>query len=538
MTRRFHNAGTLPTPLACLPYAVGRDEEVGFCLLVKMGPHRILLDCGLSDPLRYFNGPPADWVLCTHARPERARGMLALHEAFPSLPIAASEATASLLPLNWPERDAISGFCRSLPWQVPIVCSDDLSIELFPAGFLPGAAAISLTYTAPDRPYRFFYTSDFFLSNSRLADGLSIESVRGLTPDVLVVEGYYGTARHPHRRKQENRLVEQIATWLESGRRVLLPVDTFGSAQELLFLLRSHHQFTGRDLDIYAEEAIARVCDAYLEVLPFLPVTVQNFAHHQPLFWDERVGPRLQRFRDRPVAGDRRPDIVLVDRAGDWQRYCRNSPDEWVVLLPEQDPIARTVSPTWITATYLLAQHSDGLGTMQLIHNLRPQHVVLIGGSAANLADLTAAEELQTRYHVHLPPAGQRVELPVGKTFVQPAAPPERSYEGEVREGNNRIGIVLPAALADDPRWHNFAETGIVSACWQGNTLVLHGLSQQDVLNIDTPEYPHIASTRSCKTCRYFNNRRCRQPRSPLYTLQVPPEGYCLAYAPARAVDA
>lgn len=34
--------------LECLPYSVQHADE-GVCLLIRMGPHRILLDCGMSD---------------------------------------------------------------------------------------------------------------------------------------------------------------------------------------------------------------------------------------------------------------------------------------------------------------------------------------------------------------------------------------------------------------------------------------------------------------------------------------------------------
>ena len=34
--------------LECLPYGVDHNGE-GVCLLVRMGPHRILFDCGLTD---------------------------------------------------------------------------------------------------------------------------------------------------------------------------------------------------------------------------------------------------------------------------------------------------------------------------------------------------------------------------------------------------------------------------------------------------------------------------------------------------------
>jgi Cft2 family RNA processing exonuclease len=56
--------------LECLPVGVGHADE-GVCLLVQMGPHRIMLDCGLSSihPLVLNPGKvlPADLVLCSHA---------------------------------------------------------------------------------------------------------------------------------------------------------------------------------------------------------------------------------------------------------------------------------------------------------------------------------------------------------------------------------------------------------------------------------------------------------------------------------------
>ena len=64
-----------------------------------------------------------------------------------------------------------------------------------------------------------------------------------------------------------------------------------------------------------------------------------------------------------------------------------------------------------------------------MIHNLRPQHVVFVHGSAAYLADLTSLEELQNRYHVHSPEIQTLVQLPIGDTFLQPAAP-DTNYEG------------------------------------------------------------------------------------------------------------
>lgn len=523
--------------LACFAYGVGHGAE-GVCLLVQMGPHRILIDCGLEDisPLKAQANLLADVVLCSHAHSDHAQGLLALHQAFPQLPIYASEVTTQLLPLNWTHLPAkeIPGFCQALPWRSPIEFREGLSVQLFPAGHLPGAAAFLLTYTSPNRTYRLLYTGDFFISNSRLVEGLSIEALRGTNLDVLIIEGSYGTARHPHRRQQENQLVERIDQALAENRSILLPVPTLGLGQEILMLLRSHHQFTGRNLDIWVDGTVAKGCDAYLELLPHLPPSVQNFARHQPLFWDERVKPRVRRLDEQQRSAiAQNTSIVLTDETADLRVYCHANPTSWTVLQPERLRYPPSTPDLNITdvETYRLTEHSDCLGTTQLIHNLRPQHIIFVHGSPTYLADLAGLEELQNRYHLHTPSAGTLIELPIGETFIQPAPPPETNYEGELTELGTVVTITLPEAIAADPRWQDFADTGLVEARWQGEELVLRGLSQRELLN-QSSSVKMPANIECCANCRHQRGQRCWNSASPLYSFKVTPEGYCPVFEP------
>ncbi|MBE9207469.1 MBL fold metallo-hydrolase [Nostoc sp. LEGE 06077] len=529
--------------LQCFPYSVQHNDE-GVCLLVKMGPHRILLDCGMENIVSLHKGLtksakrgssplPADVVLISHAHPDHARGVLALHKAFPLLPIYASEVTTKLLPLNWPEQNPteIPLLCHALPLRSPIELHEGLVVELFPSGHLPGAVAILLTYTTEQRSYKVLYTGDFFLSNSRLVEGLRLEELRGLDVNVLIIEGTYGTSRHPHRRNQENQLAERINRAIAEYHSVILPTPALGLGQELLMLLRSHHHFTGRDLDIWVDGTVAKGCDAYLELLAYLPPSVQNFARHQPLFWDERVRPRVRRLQpERRTVVGQSPCIVLTDSTSDLGEYCQPNTGPWLILVPEKIDIKinkQYLAPTTVES-YLLAQHSDGPGTTQLIHNLRPQHVLFVHGSAAYLADLTSLEELQNRYHVHSPAANTLVELPIGDTFVQPAAP-ETNYEGELTELATVITISLPEAITEDPRWREFADTGLIEARWQGEEIVLRGLSQRELLNQNSDRYT-LSDVACCGTCRHQRGQRCWNPVSPLYNFKVTLEGYCPAF--------
>ncbi|PLZ48309.1 MBL fold metallo-hydrolase, partial [Fischerella thermalis] len=519
--------------------------DEGVCLLVRMGPHRFLLDCGLADisPIlkdvtksaRRGSSPlPADFVFVSHAHPDHARGLLKLHQAFPLLPIYASEVTSKLLPLNWLDQDSqeLSQFCQALPLRSPLEVKDGLVVELFPAGHLPGAVAILFTYTTPQRTYKLLYTGDFFLSNSRLVEGLRLEELRGLQLDVLIIEGTYGTSRHPHRRNQENQLAERINRAIADRYSVLMPTPALGLGQELLMLLRSHHHFTGRDLDIWVNGAVATGCDAYLELLPHFPPSVQNFARHQPLFWDERIRPRVRRLQPQQCATvGKYPCIIVTDSTTDLSQYMQPDTGPWLILLPEKTDIKinHEQFPGIVTVeSYLLAQHSDGPGTTQLIHNLRPQHVIFVHASPTYLADLTSLEELQNRYHVHSPAVGTLVELLIGETFLQPAAP-ETNYEGELTELETVVTIALPDAITADPRWQQFADTGLIEARWQGEELVLRGLSQRELLNQSSDRYVW-SDVDCCGTCRHQRGQRCWNPASPLYNFKVTLDGYCPAF--------
>lgn len=531
-------------PLACFPYGVGHEDE-GICLLVQMGPYRILLDCGLVEPLPFSSSQelPADFVVCTHAHSDHARGLLGLHKQFPELPIYASEVTACLLRLNWLELQPQRSFefCQVLPWRSPVELLEGLAVELVPAGHLPGAAAVTLAYATPQRTYTLLYTGDFFLSNSRLVEGLSIEAVRGLSPDVLIIEGSYGTARHPRRRQQEKQLVEQIDRAIAHRTSVLLPVPPLGLGQEILMLLRSHHQFTGRDIDIWVDGAVATTCDRYLELLPHLPTSVQNFAKHQPLFWDEQVLPRLRRFPPQDGERCRFPCILLTDDLTNLRQYLTLNWESWLILLPQNARHGISLDfeqlfsefPRLKIHTYFLAEHSDGRNTTQLIHNIRPQHVVFVHGSPTDLGDLTSLEELQNRYQLHSPAPGTLVELPLGETFLQPIAPTPSYYEGEVNELEAIVSLILPSAIAADPHWSHFADTGLIEARWQGEELVLRGLSQRELLSQSNTAKISI-DVDCCSNCRHQRTQRCWNPVSPLYSFKVTPEGYCPAFEAAE----
>ncbi len=486
--------------LHCFFYGTGRSDE-GVCIELQIAGYRVLLDCGLRDrpDLRQglLQAEPPDLVLCSHAHADHVRSLPAFHEAFPLVPIYSSDVTADLIELD-PALN--SGTIEPLPWRSSQELLPNLTVQLFPAGHLPGAAIILLTDTSGDRPQTFLYTGDLSLANSRLTDGLKLEELRGLSPDVLLIEGTYGTDRLPHRRQLETQLMEKLDRALESGQSVLLPVPVLGLAQEILILLRSHHLFSGRSVNIWVDEAIATVCEQYERLIPSFPSSIQNFARYQALFLDTTIRPwiqRLEQFEQLQSPNDLTPNsltpnsltlpsvpqILLIPELDsiedNWPTWVRSlmqqwsttdlRSSDWVVFMPHTD------SPE--TETYFLPDHCDGATLPQVIHNLRPQHVIFIHGTEEKLLQLAELDDLNSRYKLHIPSPGSALELPIAPNFSRPALP-DVSYEGELVETETEVLLSLPSEIKADPRWKKLSDLGMVSAQWQGNTLVIRGLSQ------------------------------------------------------------
>jgi Cft2 family RNA processing exonuclease len=510
------------TELSCLALATGQGDE-GVCLLAQIGPYRILLDCGLAD-ISDLLELQLDCVWCSHAHRHHSQGLVSLHTALPQLPLYSSSATAVLLGINdltilpgQNYQDASSLETTPERSALGTELYPGLYARIFPAGHLPGAAAILFTYQGAKRSYTLLYTGDFFISNTRLTEGLSLNDLRGCRPDVLIVEGSYGTTRYPHRRQQENGLVQQINTLLSEQNTIYLLAPELGQAQEILMLLRG--QMAGQRIEIWVDQSIQDTCDRFVQCLPELPTNIQNFARDRSLFWDDRGWPRVNPWPQTPASGV----FLIADLAVIEYLKPLNSS---LLLVPSQY-LGSAASLSLKTHSYFLSEHSDGAGTAQLIHNIRPQHVLFVHGSATYLADLTGLEELHSRYQLHLPAAGSLVELPIGDTFLHSSPPAESTYEGELAAGSQFIHISLPAAVADDPRWRQFADTGLVEARWQGEELILRGISARQLLN-----YPEKVAEdlRCCGNCRYLRNQRCLHEESPLHGFKVTANGVCRSF--------
>lgn len=473
--------------LQCFFYGTGQSDE-GICVEVQTAHHRILLDCGLRDTSVLQTLQPPDLILCSHADPDNSRSLLLLHKKFPDVPIYSSTVTAQLLALG--SSSLSSPLIQTLAWRSPTELLPSLTVQLFPAGHLPGAAIVLLTDSSDDRPQTLLYAPDLSLTNSRLTDGLKLEELRGLFPDVLVISGAYGTDRYPHRRQLETQLMETIDRALISGQSVFLPVPALGLAQEILILLRSHHLFSGRNVMAWVDDAIADQCDRYEQIIPTFPSSIQNFARYQSLFLDSTIRPCIQRLTTRPntfpsefMAPEFVPEIILISEPESGQPLpalvqILIQRGDWLMLFSKTSR-HQLEMPALPTESYALPNHCDGSTLPQVIHTLRPQHVVFIHGTPEKLLQLAELDDLNSRYKLHIPSSGTGLELPIADFFNSPSVP-DVSYEGELIETETEILISLPRDITADPRWKTLSDLGLIRAQWQGNSLIIRGISQRD----------------------------------------------------------
>jgi hypothetical protein len=115
-------------------------------------------------------------------------------------------------------------------------------------------------------------------------------------------------------------------------------------------------------------------------------------------------------------------------------------------------------------------------------------------------------------------------------------APQPIYYEGELTETGSAIAITLPDTINQDSRWHKIADTGIVEARWQGDELIIRGISQRELLETNN-KTKISADLDCCNRCLYYQNQHCWNQASPLYGFKVIPEGYCPVFEDRENVE-
>lgn len=429
----------------CVTPLGGGTDIGGSCILVEVGDARILVDCGARPKQRLSRLGPQDLnialagnidaVVITHAHNDHAGFVPALVAQYPLMDVLCTADTAALLPTMW--NDSVKVFERTghehvqfgEPADEPpyrslqvlaaqdrtrpvefghvIEVADGVTIELFPAGHILGAAGVVVAAGTS----RVTVTGDVSHPAQAQASvsGLILPvSARG--SDLLVIESTYCKA-DSNRAREVDRFIDTVSDTVNSGGRVLVPAFALGRAQEVVLTLRNELPGVPILVDGLAK-TISRIYEQ------------QAAAGDSPLkIFDEDVREVAPGTRREQYMAMRRGVIVTTSGmltggpAVTWARWLLPDPKAALLVSGYQDEesaghdllqLATKQSPTFMlegepievqarVASFALSAHADRSGLTSIIGDAAPSKVMLVHGLAS--AQREFAAHLRQRGH-------------------------------------------------------------------------------------------------------------------------------------------
>ena len=441
---------------------LGGASSVGAsCLAIELNDRWFVVDAGVrvdrrADPLpdlSQLQDKPVSAVFVTHAHADHIGALPLLHQAFPTVPIFASRATALLMEVML--ADAVKIMTRraveemELPLYPEALVSGMLSRvrslpggETFSVSELPGvtisasraghiAGALSLGFSAADGSV--VVSGDISMTPQRTVAAAATPALA--RPDVLILESTYGARLHPNRQNEEQRLAQAVAEGLANGGHVLIPCFGLGRGQEILLLLQAaQEQGQIPDFPIYVDGLVRRVCDTYMLMPEALAPRLQRQIRrgYAPFRGPNVMFVRDERERERILAG---PPACIVSSSG----MLTGGPSAWyaarllgntnasILITGYQDEespgkklldvaehrqdtldISGVALPVQCrVAKYSLSAHADGGELASYAAALAPRRVALVHGDSAARA---ALRTLLTNTDVILPIEGNSLE--------------------------------------------------------------------------------------------------------------------------------
>jgi len=307
-----------------------------------------------------------------------------------------------------------------------------LKVRFINAGHVVGAACIYLRYGKRS----LLYTGNCNTTSSRTASGLRPKDLP--QADILLSEGTCGADTNPARKNQSTELLNEIASVVQAGGNVLLPVSPLGRAQDILLAMRTSDLFHHQKIPIYVDGLVGAVTDVYRSNLDLLPTSVQNLAKQSGMkpFFNPNSNPPIipvTQALERPLAMQH-PSVIIADSdkfgesASLFYSLTLLERENAVVFLPgdndEESPgltlhhlkTGDKIQLDGIDVTvraqikrFNLSTHADKIGLTQVINIVNPKHLILIHGDKPTLHALARSGDLRSKHYIHIPSVGEEI---------------------------------------------------------------------------------------------------------------------------------
>ena len=357
-------------------------QVTGSAHLLEIGPHRILLDCGLFDsdrvdpnsPNRSFTFDPRtlDAVVVSHAHNDHIGRIPCLVKAGYRGPIFVTKATADITSVMLRDsariqrEDARNGSLKAaekepieplfdladVEWVVeqfqrmqygtPGEILPGITLTYHDAGHILGSAIIQLDYVEDGKSRRFVFTGDLGRRNmGLLPDPTPVKDI-----DILVSESTYGAKELDPNEKLMKQLHAIIARAIRLQSRVVIPAFSLGRTQRMVYCLQelfAVHKV--RPIPVYVDSPLAlRLTDIHREYRDAYTPEAQRLMDKDPKYFGSKYVEFCETWDDsRRLNYQPGPMVVIASsgmcEAGRIRHHLKHAvedPDNAIVIVSYQ----------------------------------------------------------------------------------------------------------------------------------------------------------------------------------------------------------
>lgn len=308
--------------------ALGGAQSVGgSCYYLRLGKNNILLDCGVGMKRGVYQAPELysllengciesysqlSHVFLSHAHLDHIGSLPLLYRDVPNIKTYATDLTCTLTDLQLAYHAKRNANKRAYKFNAEELCLsdrclrvaynqqmtvDDMQIEFFSAGHIPGAMMTLLRYDGKN----ILYTGDYSFENTSLTQAAYLPD--SLDIDVLIICGLH--AKQPYYSREGNALshiCNEVTNRLSYGENVYCGVRQLSKGVELLAYLNDN---IPDSVPIYIDNGVMKVVEALEEVN--IPVLRRNNYLHQlkNSYWRDYF------YREQPYVTKRRQQIFI-----------------------------------------------------------------------------------------------------------------------------------------------------------------------------------------------------------------------------------